>query len=232
LQLLTRCSVAKPTLPPSLRHSQRIPTVGGGKRGLGISAARICVAHGPSMVTPFLDGATVTLTVTPVSCEDAFPPPPHRAGLWTLGVWTLSTPNAEETQSPFSIGFVDSRCGHVSPFADAPPQNATPDGRCRLGGMPRWPSRPQDLGQRSFLLAADTATAPAASYCDYSRGGVPRWITYEDPWRHEGVDLLRTAKALRFASLLAVSKSKCFSKNSAWELETACEEAMRSHGKK
>ena len=83
-------------------------------------------------------------TVTPVSCEDALFPPPHRAGLWTMDLWTLSTPNAEETQSPVSLGVVDSRCGHVSPFVDAPPQNATPDDRCRLGGMPRWQARHRD----------------------------------------------------------------------------------------
>jgi hypothetical protein len=37
-------------------------------------------------------------TVTPVSCEDVVFPPPRRADLWNL-----STPNAEETQSPFSF---------------------------------------------------------------------------------------------------------------------------------
>ena len=53
-----------------------------------------------------------TATVTPVSCENALFPPPHRAGLWTSGLWILSTPNAEEAQSPFSLGFVDAQCGH------------------------------------------------------------------------------------------------------------------------
>ena len=52
-----------------------------------------------------------TATVTPVSCENALFPPPHRAGLWTSGLWILSTPNAEEAQSPFSLGFVDTQCG-------------------------------------------------------------------------------------------------------------------------
>ena len=55
-----------------------------------------------------------TATVTPVSCENALLPPPHRAGLWTSDLWILSTPNAEEAQSPFSLGFVDAQCGHVS----------------------------------------------------------------------------------------------------------------------
>ena len=128
-----------------------------------------------------------TATVTPVSCENALFPPPHRAGLWTSGLWILSTPNAEEAQSPFSLGFVDAQCGHVSlsgafmPGAFLP-HHATPGCRCRLGGMPPWPSRPHDLGPLLFLPAADTATARAALCCDYSRGGVPRWITYDDPY--------------------------------------------------
>ena len=88
-----------------------------------------------------------TATVTPVSCENALFPPPHRAGLWTSGLWILSTPNAEEAQSPFSLGFVDAQCGHVSlsgaflPGAFLP-HHAMSDCRCRLGDMPRWPSRP------------------------------------------------------------------------------------------
>ena len=128
-----------------------------------------------------------TATVTPVSCENALFPPPHRAGLWTSGLWILSTPNAEEAQSPFSLGFVDAQCGHVSlSGALMPgvflPHHATPGCRCRLGGMPPWPSRLHDLGPLLFLPAADTATAHAASCCDYSRGGVPRWITYDDPY--------------------------------------------------
>ena len=44
----------------------------------------------------------VFATVTPVSSEDVVFPPPHCADLWNL-----STPNAEETQSSFSLGFVD-----------------------------------------------------------------------------------------------------------------------------
>ena len=79
-------------------------------------------------------------TVTPVSCEDALFPPPHRAGLWTLGLWILSTPNAEETQSSFPIGFVDSRCGHVSSVSSSGafspgaflPHHATSTCRCHL----------------------------------------------------------------------------------------------------
>ena len=116
-------------------------------------------------------------TVTPVSCEDALFPPPHRAGLWTLGLWILSTPNAEETQSPFSLGFVDSRCGHVSSFVGFPPQHAMSDCRC-LGDMPRWPSCPRNLaaGQQS---PADTAVTHAASGCGYSLGGVPHWFKHK-----------------------------------------------------
>ena len=56
-----------------------------------------------------------TATVTPVSCENALFPPPHRAGLWTSGLWILSTPNAEEAQSPFSLGFVDSHADMFPP---------------------------------------------------------------------------------------------------------------------
>ena len=89
-------------------------------------------------------------TVTPVSCEDAFPPP-HRAGLWAPDLWNLSTPNAEEAQSPFSLGFVDSRCGHVSPFVGSSPQHATSDGR--------WPAaiqraRPEEPAQGPQLCAS------------------------------------------------------------------------------
>ena len=49
-------------------------------------------------------------TVTPVSCEDAFSPPPHRAGLWASDLWNLSTPNAEEAQSSFSLGLSTPTC--------------------------------------------------------------------------------------------------------------------------
>ena len=117
-------------------------------------------------------------TVTPVSCEDAFSPP-HRAGLWAPDLWNLSTPNAEEAQSPFSLGFVPSRCGHelvlTNPRSSA--QHATSDCR-RLGGMPRWPPRSCDPGQSS---SADTAVAHAASHRGHSLGSVPRRFMHGQP---------------------------------------------------
>ena len=87
-----------------------------------VSLALFLAAFGPLSTRygfPSGNSSTASIdapaTVTPVSCEDVLFPPPHRAGSWTLGLWILSTPNAEETQSSFSLGFVDSRCGHVSP---------------------------------------------------------------------------------------------------------------------
>ena len=56
----------------------------------------------------------VSATITPVSSEDVVFPPPHCADLWNL-----STPNAEETQSSFSLGFVDPQCGMFATPCDA-----------------------------------------------------------------------------------------------------------------
>ena len=103
-------------------------------------------ASGNSLTAPI----DASATVTPVSCEDAFSPP-HRAGLWAPDLWNLSTPNAEEAQSPFSLGFVDSRCGHVSPFVGSSPQHATSDGR--------WPAaiqraRPEEPAKGPQLCAS------------------------------------------------------------------------------
>ena len=102
-------------------------------------------------------------TVTPVSCKDAFSPPPHRAGLWASDLWNLSTPNAEEAQSPFSLGFVDnSRCGHVSPFVGSPPQHATSDGR--------WPAAIQRIS------APDSKNRPnRPSFARLARSSSQRW---------------------------------------------------------
>ena len=122
-----------------------------------VSLALFLAAFGPSSTRyGFPSGNSLTApidasaTVTPVSCEDAFPPP-HRAGLWAPDLWNLSTPNAEGTQSPFSLGFVDSRCGHVSPFVGSSPQHATSDGR--------WPAaiqraRPEEPAQGPQLCAS------------------------------------------------------------------------------
>ena len=68
----------------------------------GPSSTRYGFPSGNSSAAPI----DAFATVTPVSCEDVVFPPPRRADLWNL-----STPNAEETQSPFSLGFVDPQCG-------------------------------------------------------------------------------------------------------------------------
>ena len=131
----------------------------------GPSSTRYGFPSGNSSTAPI----DATATVTPVPCENALFPPPHRAGLWTLGLWILSTPNAEETQSSFSLGFVDSQCGHVSPSgAFRPgaflPHHATSGCRCRLDGMPRWPSRPaSSAGLESSTASSDRLMHGAGS---------------------------------------------------------------------
>ena len=81
-----------------------------------VSLALFLAAFGPSSTRyGFPSGNSLTApidasaTVTPVSCEDAFPPP-HRAGLWASDLWNLSTPNAEEAQSSFSLGLSTPTC--------------------------------------------------------------------------------------------------------------------------
>jgi len=73
-------------------------------------------------------------------------------------LWNLSTLNAEETQSSFSLGFVDPQCGMFA-SRGFPPHHAMPDCRCRLDGVSGWlptlghsPARPR-LPTRRYLPA-------------------------------------------------------------------------------
>ena len=68
------------------------------RRVIGPLSTRYGFPSGNSLTAPI----DASATVTPVSCEDAFPPPPHRAGLWTSVLWILSTPNAEELAHTFA----------------------------------------------------------------------------------------------------------------------------------
>ena len=70
----------------------------------GPASTRYGFPSGNSSAAPI----DVFATVTPVSCEDVVFPPPRRADLWNL-----STPNAEETQSPFSLGFLTKAVARV-----------------------------------------------------------------------------------------------------------------------
>jgi hypothetical protein len=133
----------------------------------GPSSTRYGFPSGNSSAAPI----DAFATVTPVSCEDVVSPPPHRADLWNL-----STPNAEETQSPFSLGFVDPQCGMFA-TPGFPPHHAMSDCRCRLAGVSCWSPR-----QHHFTAGpqspAEAAVVLTASSCGHDLAAALHWFEH------------------------------------------------------